>query len=222
MSEARRARQICAVGGEVDPGQHDFAVAGDNQAACLLGNEAHRDRSAGAASIGDHAEGAAMIAALLDLQEGAAPALEAVDEVSGGFGQFGRFGRARDIAERAQLGLVVEHRIDLGQSGVTLGCDCRSAAGHDDPRFRAAAAGAPDGLAGLPLSLRRNGTGVDYHRAGEAGAFSRAANDLGFEDIEAAAEGDDLVVRHVAQPAASRSGSNTPSKLRAAGPVMTM
>ena len=86
----------------------------------------------------------------------------------------------------------------------------RGAAGHDDPRLRVPAARAADRLAGLALGLGGNGAGVDNHRAGEAGRRRGAADDLALESVEPAAEGDDLVVRHHAQPAVSSSASNCP------------
>ncbi len=90
LAEARRAWQIGAVGRQIDAGQHDLPIAGRDETARLVGDETHRHRSAGTAGVGDDAKGAAVVAALLDLQKGAALALEAVDEMAGGLRQICR------------------------------------------------------------------------------------------------------------------------------------
>ena len=55
-----------------------------DQKAGLGDDVADRHAAARPAAIGDDAEGAAMVAALLDLDEGARPALEARQQVRGG------------------------------------------------------------------------------------------------------------------------------------------
>ena len=82
LAERGLARQVLAVGGQVDPGQHDLAVAGVDQAARLLDHLARRHAPARAAAIGNDAERAAVIAAVLHLDEGARAAVEAVDQVA--------------------------------------------------------------------------------------------------------------------------------------------
>ena len=72
-----------AIGGEIDAGQHDLGDSPRDQRARL----ARRLRPSGterlgAAPEGDDAEGAAMVAALLHLDEGAGAALEAVDQLA--------------------------------------------------------------------------------------------------------------------------------------------
>ena len=70
LAEARPARQIAAIGGQIDAGQHDLAIAGSQQRARRRDQRAERHRPARPARIGDDAEGAAVIAALLHLQIG--------------------------------------------------------------------------------------------------------------------------------------------------------
>ena len=81
-AEARPAGQVAAIGGDVDAGQHDLAVAVLDQPADLVDHRAHRHRARIAAAIGDDAEGAAVVAAVLDLDEGAGAAVHAVDQVA--------------------------------------------------------------------------------------------------------------------------------------------
>ena len=80
LPELRRARQIGAVAREIDAGQHDLGMAALDQRADLIDHRAHRHRARIAAAIGDDAEGAAVIAAVLHLHEHARQAgLETVD-----------------------------------------------------------------------------------------------------------------------------------------------
>ncbi len=71
LAEARRARQIDAIGGQVDPGQHDLANPARGQPPRLGDDGVGRHRPARPARIGNDAKGAAMIAALLHLEIGA-------------------------------------------------------------------------------------------------------------------------------------------------------
>jgi hypothetical protein len=80
-AERRRAGQVGAIGGDVDAGQHDFGNAVGHQPAHLLHDGARRHRARGAAAERDDAEGAAVVAAVLHLDEGAHPLAEAVDHV---------------------------------------------------------------------------------------------------------------------------------------------
>src|SRR4029077_5149652 len=76
LAEARRPRQIAAIGSQIDTGQYDFPIAGGGEMAHLIGDETHRHRSARAACIWDNAKSAAVVAALLDLQKGSALAFK--------------------------------------------------------------------------------------------------------------------------------------------------
>ena len=80
-AKLRRARKIGAVAGEIDAGEDDFAIAARAQRAHLRDHLAHRHRTRIAAAIGDDAEGAAVVAAVLHLHEGARVPFDAVDEM---------------------------------------------------------------------------------------------------------------------------------------------
>ena len=118
--------------GHVDAGQHDLGIAVAGQPLDLLDHGAHRHRARIAAAIGDDAEGAAMVAAVLHLDEGARAALDGVDHMAGGLahrkdvvdarllGVVDAEIRQRAIGMRLQLLLIAEHEIDLVHGGEIL------------------------------------------------------------------------------------------------------
>ena len=73
------------IGGEIDAGQHDFAIAALDQArGSARPLRPIGDRARGAAAVGNDAEGAAVVAAVLHLHEGAGAAFKAVDQMQRG------------------------------------------------------------------------------------------------------------------------------------------
>ena len=75
-AELRRAGQIGAVAGDIDAGEHDLAIAVGDEPPHVVDHRAHRHRARIAAAIGNDAERAAMVAAVLHLHEGARAAFE--------------------------------------------------------------------------------------------------------------------------------------------------
>ncbi len=67
LPQRRAARQVAAIAGGIDTGQHHLAVTGLHQPTRLIDHRPHRHRAGIAAAIGDDAEGAAMVAARLHL-----------------------------------------------------------------------------------------------------------------------------------------------------------
>src|SRR5262249_29151111 len=144
------------------------------------------------------AEGAAVVAAVLHLHEGAHPPLDAVDGTGRGVV------RGHDIADRHPAGAIdavilrrelfaiAEDAIDLahGLEGLRLGL--RGAAGDDDGYVGPVARKASDRLAGLADRLAGHRAGVDDHRVAQAGRRRLAPHDFRLVGIEPAAEGDDL------------------------------
>ena len=135
-AELWRTRQIGAIAGEVHTGQHDLGMAALNQRPHLIDHRAHRHRARIAAAIGDDAEGAAMVAAVLHLHEHARQAArKAVDQmrrhllhrhdVADGdlFARQPRSNASRACAPRvaAHLVVIAEDAIDLGHVGEHLG-----------------------------------------------------------------------------------------------------
>ena len=126
LAERGLPRQIGAEAGDVDAGQHDLAIAGvDQRVAPARTISPTGTRAVVAAAEGNDAEGAAMIAALLHLDEGARAALETVDEMRRGLASAAmmsptatRAARRRRIALRLQLLVVAEHEIDFRHRGI--------------------------------------------------------------------------------------------------------
>ena len=107
-----------------------------------------------------------MVAAVLDLDEGAGAPVHALDQMSGGLAhrhdvvdRATRRGigecRSRHRPLRVSFSRVAEHEIDLGHGGERAGVDLRGAAGDDDARAGPLAARLADRLAGLAHGLRR-------------------------------------------------------------------
>src|SRR5262249_56235367 len=73
--------QVGAVGGDAEAGQHELTVAINYEPPHLSHKLVHRQRARISASVGDDAEGAAMIAAILHLHKCTGSPLDAVDRV---------------------------------------------------------------------------------------------------------------------------------------------
>ena len=99
-AELRAARQVGAVAGEVDARQHDLGIAVAGESLHLLDHRAHRHGARIAAAIGDDAEGAAVVAAVLHLHEGARASLDRVDHVRG------RLAHGKDVVDARLLEVV--------------------------------------------------------------------------------------------------------------------
>src|SRR6266571_5473883 len=208
-AELWRARQIGAVAGDIDAGEHNLVVAVGDQAAHVLDRRPDRHRARIAAAKRDDAKGATVVAAVLHLHEGTRPAGECFDQMRRGVLHRhdvvdDRFRRTRNIergarfrpARRRQLLAIAEHAVGLGHGGERLRLGLRGAAGHDDFCPRAAAPERPYFLPRLTYGFRSDCAGIDHDSVGEAGALRLAANDFGFGGIEPAAEGDDLDARY--------------------------
>src|SRR6266478_2729603 len=237
-AELGRARAIPAVAGEIDAGENDLAIAARAQPAHLRDRLAHGYRARIAATKGNDAKGAAVVAAILHLHEGARAALEAVDEMRG------RLPHRHDVIDRdlflggeaegcsrqniamlapglrADLLLVTQHQCDLRHVREGFGFRLRRAARDHDGRIGMLALELADGLARLPHRLRRHRAGIDDDGIGEPGRLRLAADHLRLIGIEPAAEGDDVDAHWVALMSNS-AGSNLPSYSYATGPVIS-
>ena len=176
-----------------------------------------------------------MVAAVLHLHERARAALDAVDEVCGGFlhrhdvvdaafllGSEPERRSSKNIALlgpelRPDLAIIAGYERDLGhvREGVRLGLG--RAAGHHDLRIGALALEAADALPRLPHGFRRHRAGVDDDGIFHAGLRGGVADHLQLVGVEPAAECDDVDAHATA---ANSAGSNRPSYSNATGPVI--
>ena len=217
IAQARQPRQIGPPAGQIDPGQHDLVEAAPDQPLDLLDHHARRDRPGIAAPIGDDAEGAAMIAAILDLHIGPM-APEAVDQVPRRLahrhdvvdhdllGISDQIGRAQRSPGRGLHLLVIADDLGhLGHGGEGLGLGLRGAARHDHRHAGIFARQAPDLLPGLAHRLGGDRAGVHHDRARQAGGLGHLAHGLGLVGVQPAAEGGEDRRAH-----ASHAGVSTP------------
>ena len=233
QAEPRRARQISAVAGEIDAGEHDLGMAALNQGADLIDHRAHRHRARIAAAIGNDTEGAAMVAAILHLHEHPRQAAGiAVDQMrrhlpDGHDVADGDLLVGADIERvarcapsiSAHLVVVADDAIDFSHLGEHRALRLRGAAGDDDARLRALTFQLADRLPRLRHRLVGDGAAVDDDGVGESRAFRLTADHLGLEGVEAAAEGDDVDGHQPAR--ANSAGSKLPSNSKVAVPVIS-
>ena len=160
-----------AVVADIDAGQDDLTVALVPPEPRGRGDDAlHREAPAGAARQGNRAEGAGIVATVLDLEERprAGPLLprerfralvllvDAGDEDLGDGLLVERTGELRggEFLRRA------EHQVHPADRGDLPGVQLRVAAGDDDERAGRIAQDAPDDLPALAVGPLRHGAGV--------------------------------------------------------------
>ncbi len=85
IAELRRARQVCAPACEVHAGQHNFIMAGLDEASNLIDHLPCRDRPGIPTAIRNDAERAAMVTSILDLDISAGATFHAINQVCSGF-----------------------------------------------------------------------------------------------------------------------------------------
>src|SRR5439155_1365351 len=143
LPQLRPARQIAAIAADVDAGQHDLLDAGLDHRPRLGEDIGRRQAAVVPPREGDDAEGAAVIAALLDLQESAGMAREAGDAAGAdplglhdlvdsqpGRGAQGHPGETPGV----QFFLVAQDVIHFGHGGEGPRIELGRAAGDDDAR----------------------------------------------------------------------------------------
>src|SRR5581483_5091846 len=106
------------------------------------------------------------------------------------------------------LVLVAEHTVDFGHRGELHGVRLRGAAGDDDLSAGLLAPEPPDRLPRLAYRLASDCAGVDDHRVGDTGSLGLAPHCFRFDDVEPAAEGDD-VEGHLRAPCPGRSAARS-------------
>src|SRR4029079_2100749 len=184
------------------------------------------------AAIRNDAEGAAMIAAILNLHIGPRLRAEALDHVQRRLPHRHdvvdvdplRVARAK-IPKRAALGLllIADDVIDFRHLGEAARIDLRRATCDHDLRIWSRAAGFADRLPRLAHGLRRHRAGIEDHRVLEPCVLGMAPHHLGFIGVEAATEGDDFNLRHdrlLTRNIYSSEAGQVPSKSSAYAPVI--
>src|SRR5215472_5957601 len=232
LPEFWRARKVAAIAREVDAGQDDLGMAPLGERADLIDHHADRHRARIAAAERNDAERAAVVAAVLHLHEGARQAVpETIDEMRRHLLHRhdvadGHLLARVDVERRARfapgtashLVVVADDAIDLAHVAEHFRLRLRRAAGHDDAGIGLRALEPADGLPCLRDSFVGDGAGVDDDGPLESRAFRLARDHLGFERVEATAEGDDLDANATNE---NSEGSNFPSYSNDAVPVIS-
>ena len=139
-----------------------------------------------------------MIAAVLDLDEGACATVEALDKMCGSLSSRHDIvhlngsvvERIKDFA--LELLRVAEDNIYFGHVRVARGIDLGRAARDNDPGGRVLAPRATDRLAGLPLGLGRDGTGIDDDGVGQTGGIGMLAHHFGLVGVKSTSESENF------------------------------
>ena len=161
-----------------------------------------------------------MVAALLDLDEGAGAAFKPLDQMAGCF-----LHRHNVSDKNLSLGMVggicqffgiADYSVDFGHTGKRVGIYLSGAASHNYLRAGPLATCLANRLARLAFGFLCDSTGVEDDRIIQSG--STASNNLGLESVEAAAEGDDVWCAVHAAPVAI---FKVPVKATATGPLIT-
>ena len=196
ITKPRPPRKIASPGGDIDPGQHDFAAAPINEPFRRREDLAEAGRPVVAATIGDDAEGTAMITALLNLQETARMRAEGVEHVRR------RFADLHDVADndrfasagnglptcRDQLVMIADDVIDFVHRLPSFRCNLCGAAGDNNPCVGIVTPRAADRLSGLPFGLGRHGAGIEDDGVVETSRGGLVQNNLRFPDVQPAAK----------------------------------
>ncbi len=204
-AERHLAGQVRAIGGDVDAGQHDLAIAALGERAHLIDDDAGRNRSRIAAAIGNDTEGAAVVAAVLDLDIGAGARSEARDQMMRGLANrhdvvhrdtlgraIGKSGECR----RTHLLVIADDVVDLVHRGERVRIGLRGAAGYDDARVGVFPAGLAHGLARLTYGLGGYRAAIDDDGVFQPCRPRMLRHRLAFVGVETAAEIDDLRLTH--------------------------
>ncbi len=190
--EGGRPRQVGAVAGEINAGQHDFAVPGIDERGNPVDHRTRRDRTAVPPPERNRAEGATMVAAVLHLDERTHMIGETRGEMrrgrAHGHDVLHLHWRRRGPRLGQQFFGIADHAVDLGHRREASRVDLCRAAGDRNLGIRMRAPRLADRRAGFGNSRIRHSTTVDDHQ-GSSGVDR--ADRLAFGEIEAAAETDD-------------------------------
>ena len=201
-AEARPIRQIVAVRGEIHAGDDEFHIAAGDQRPGLRHDRRQQHAAAWAAAERDHAEGAPVIAALLNLKDGPRAPLQTCHragrdarrchDVADQQPRRGVVGRQRPPRLGPKLFGITDDVVDFRHGGVGAAGDLRAAAGDDDPCGGTVTADAPDRLPRLPFGLGGHGATVHDHGVGHRSRGRMTLDHRRFEGVQPATERDHL------------------------------
>ena len=198
MPEGWLARQVAAITRNVHTRNHSFFEALGHERADLFDNAAHGYATVIAARKGDNAERATMIAALLHLDKSAGAAIEALNQVLGGFA-YGHNIASQDrhsILGHEALALhfvfVTDHACHFRHGGVGFGFQLRRASCGNNCRGGVVALEAADGLLALTFGFFGDSAGVDDDGVGQAHGGGVLAHHFRFVRIQPTAKVDHL------------------------------
>src|ERR1700716_1269931 len=190
-NEGREGRSaVAAEGAQVHAGQHDLSIAIGDRELRPLDQRRFLITVRHAARPPDDAVGAAVIAAVLHLQE-EARAREGRRPAFGGRGEVGG-----DVVEKFALSSIRKRHVDTGDRGNARVRIVDMTAGQDEVRLRMTAPQAMHHRPKLAVGLGRDGAAVDHPdisvlvaiRHGEAGTRQPVAKLGHFGEIHLAAE----------------------------------
>src|SRR5712691_715614 len=170
--EAGSRQEIPAIVAYVHPGERDLTIAGPDQGLDLLDDRLRLLAPAPSARRWHDAEGAAMLAAVLDLHEGPRASGNPGDQRPRHFSSFGDLPyphlRPVPLDERAQqlrepvLLAIAEHEVHAGHARQRGRVGLGQAAGDDDERGGIRPGDAPYGLAVGEVGAARHRAGIDH------------------------------------------------------------
>jgi len=182
VEEVAARRKVAAPGPQIDPAQNDFFVSGGREFTDFFDDSLRRQAAAPSADERNHAEGTAVVAAVLDFQCGAGvvpfPAENRCDEkvvqlkdvagkdwskqVVGGNKISWSAGIRRGDQEIGNLRFVgiADDVEDAGEGGEFFRGALGVAAGNDDSRGGIGGVEFADGIAGLGIGSGGDGAGV--------------------------------------------------------------
>ena len=223
----RRAGQIRTPARHIDAGENNLGII-VSESADLFDHRTHRHGTRIAAPIRDDAKGAAMIAAILYLDESARAPFEMLGKLRRCFTHGHNIGDTDALGimvritqgspcRRARLFLIADDAVDFRHGRKHVRINLRSATRHYDARLRMFALQATNGLAGLSHRLARNGACIDDGKLTMACRFSRLFHRFGFRDVESAAKGQKIDAH---QAVSKIAGSNWPACSSSTGPAI--
>ena len=208
IAQRRLPGQVPAPARQIDTRQHDLAVALPHQIADMADHFPRRHRSRIPATVRNDAEGAAMVAAILNLQKGPCSRLRflrrvlATEELRRTIPHGHYVIDTNALARltkmlwrkrtRQHLVVVAQHLIDFRHGGEGLRVNLRRAACHNHRRTGPLAPRLSNPTTTFRHRLIRHRAGVDDHRICQPIIARKRRHSVAFRRVQAAAQGYDI------------------------------